>query len=271
MAAIFMVIASILITAGFRLVSDSARQAKQRNYYVAEAENVARAGIVDALGWFGRQSANGGVVFGNYSNSYAPGATPTVQPIYVSADDAFNPQGNTANTQMSDTIDAGIGIVKEYPLDDPVTAKAVFWARYEVWKQDAPKFTPVHGSTFNPYAAHDITGQRDTAHINGDGYVWTIACKGIVYRRMDKTVDTYGFFTAPYNQAPNTVVATSIQSAELRKLSLLMPQPTPNISISGGLYVKNIRSQVTLSSVETTLSGAVSTYNNYAAIGMTSP
>lgn len=277
MASIFMIVASLLITAGFRLVSDSARQAKERGFYVAQAEYVARAGLADALAWYGRQQGNGGVVYGNApfgslpGYDWQPGQTPTVNPVFTSVDDAFDPVNNTANAQSSDTADAGIGIVKDYPLDNAVTALSTFWAHYEVWKQDAPKFTPVNGSSYNVYAAHDVTGSRDTAHLTGDGYVWNVVAKGYVYRRTDFTTDAYGDFIITYNQAPNTVVASSIVSTEFRKLSLLMPQPTPNNFNSGALYVQNIANQVTLSGTETNLTGAVSTFGNYAVIGMTNP
>jgi hypothetical protein len=271
MASIFMIVAAILITAGFRLISDSARQAKEKGFFVAQAEYVAQAGLADALAWFSRHTSNGGLVFGNINNNFLPGQTPTVNPVFTSVDDAFDPVNNTANAQASDTTNQKIGIVKDYPLDNAVTSLATFWAHYEVWEQDAPNFTPVNGSSYNPYAVHDVTGSRDTAHLTGDGYVWSVVCKGYVYKRLDFTTDIYGDFSAPYTQAPNTVVASAIVSTELRKLSLLLPQPTPNNTTSGALYVQNIRNQVTLASTETNLTGAVSAFGNYAAIGMTNP
>ena len=268
MAAIFMIVAAFLITAGFQLVSNSARDVKQRTLYVAEAENVARAGVVDALAWFGRQSAAGGLVYGATSPAFLPGQPVTVNPQFTSVDDAFDPVGNTTNPTLSDTTDQTIGIVKDYPLDDPVTANATFWGRYEVWKQDAPATT---AGFYNPNAVHDITSLRDTAHVTGDGYIWSIVSVGYVYKRMNKTTDAYGNFTVGYNVSPNFVIAKAIEGSEFRKLSLLLPQPTPNNTTAGALFVQNIKSQVTLSSTQTQLSGAVSAFHNYAAVGMTSP
>src|SRR5581483_7704404 len=57
MAAIFMMIATVLITVGMKLVTVSNQQSTQANLYVGEAENVARAGLVDALGWLRRNSS----------------------------------------------------------------------------------------------------------------------------------------------------------------------------------------------------------------------
>jgi hypothetical protein len=225
---------------------------------------VARAGIVDALGWFSRQSANGGVVFGNTQDSFVPGQTVTVNSSFSNADQAFNPQNNTANAQLSDTINASIGIVNEYPLDNAVTSLALYWGHYEVVREN--------NLDNIPNAVQDITGERDTAHVNGDGYVWRIISNGYVYRRLDQTVSSVtGTWNVAYNKLPNYVVANATYSTEFRKLSLLIPQPTPGVNEQGAVFVQNVKNQVTLSSTETLLNGSVSTYGNYAAIGMTSP
>lgn len=264
MASIFMLVATTLITVGVKLVADSSRQGKEKELYVGEAENVARAGIVDALGWFTRQTANSGVVFGLTADSFVPGQTVTLNAAFANVDQAFDPVNNTANAQLSDTIDATVGIVNEYPLDDPVTAKAIYWGHYTVVRQGSS------GNTTN--AVQDITGERDSAHVNGDGYVWRIISTGYVYKRLDKTINaSTGAWNVPYNEEPNLVVATATYSTEFRKLSLLLPQPTPGNNEQGALFVQNIKGQVVLSSTETLLNGSVSTYGNYAAVGMTSP
>ncbi len=263
MAAIFMVVATMLITIAFKMVANSARSSKESALYVGEAENVARAGLVDALGWYARQQANGGVVAGAANNTATFGQIATPLPGFSNVDQAFNPQNNTANSQLSDTIDASIGLVKEYPLDDPVTAKALYWGRYEVVRQQA---TPI------PNAVQDVTGKRSTNFINGDGFVWNIVANGYVYKRLDKTVNSVtGLFSVPMTTAPNSLVAQAVFSTELRKLSLVMPDPIPGDGNSAGLYVHSIHGQVTLSSNQTMLYGAVSQIGTFAAMGMTSP
>ncbi|HEY5038087.1 MAG TPA: hypothetical protein VIJ93_03340, partial [bacterium] len=258
MAAIFMVISTTLITVGMKLIANASRAAKERELYIGEAENVARAGLQDAMGWFRRQSGNGGVVFGNQINTYAPGgAAPVINPLYTNVDQAFNPVYNAVNSQGSDTIDASIGIVSEYPLNDAVTANALYWARYEVKKQGV--------GAFDPNAVHDVTGSRTSSYLNGDGYIWNIVSTGYVYKRLDKSVDAFGLWVIPYNQSPNLLVASARFSTELRKLALNMPIPSTDIGKSAALYVENIRNQVTLQNDQTRLNGAVSAIGTYSA------
>jgi hypothetical protein len=264
MAAIFMLVATTLITVGTKLVSDSSQQGHQRELYVGMAENVARAGIVDALGWFTRQTANNGVVFGATTDTYVPGQTVTLNSVYANFDQAFNPQSDTADAQLSDTNVASIGIVNEFPLDNAVTSLALYWGHYEVDRQNS--------SGTNSNAVRDVTSERDTAHVTGDGYVWRIVSTGYVYKRYDTSISaSSGWWNTMYNQAPNTVVASAVYQTEFRKLSLVLPQPTPGNNEQGAIYIQQISKAVTLQNTETTLSGAVSTYGNYAAIGMTSP
>src|SRR5271170_7442404 len=55
-AAMFMLIATFLITVGMKLVSNANRTSKESQLYVGEAQNAAKAGIEDTLGWFVRQN-----------------------------------------------------------------------------------------------------------------------------------------------------------------------------------------------------------------------
>ena len=271
MAAMFMLVATFLITIGARLVSDSFKQAKQRELFVGEAENVARAGLVDARAWFIRQTSNGGLVFGNTSSAVTVGATPTVNPSYTSVDEAFNPTFNSSNPTSSDTIDPSIGIVQEYPLNDAVTANASYWARYEVKKQGA--------GAFDSTAVHDVTGSRTSNYLNGDGLVWNIISTGYVYKRMDKTTaGTPATWVYPYNYGVTTgdysktkIIAKAQFSTEIRKLSLTMPIPSDYVNIvSSGLYCQEMANQINLGS-QTLLSGAVSAIGTYGAVGMNQP
>ncbi len=281
MAAIFMLVASVLITVGVKLVANASRGAKEKELYVGEAENVARAGLIDALAWFRRQAGNGGVVSAYTGGAAVPGQSsvtwainpdikvppsPTPTPTsytYTYVDEAFNPQGNTTDPQLADTIAASIGLVGEYPLSDPVTANCLYWARFEVPKQGAGAMATT--------AVHDITGER-TGDVNGDGFVWSIQSTGYVYKRLDKRVDIYGNWIVPYNSAPNTVVAKAEFSTELRKLGLNLPVPTPGPSVySSGLYVYNAGQCVTLTSGESLLDGAVSQIDTFGVIGLSSP
>ena len=271
MASIFMIVATYLVTIGAKLVSDTNKQAKQRELFVGEAENVARAGLIDAKAWFIRQTANGGLVFGNTSSSVTVGMTPTVNPSYTSADQAFNPIYNASNPQGSDTSEPNFGIVQEYPLDQAVTSKATYWARYEIKRQPT--------GAYDPTAVHDVTGKRNDSYINGDGLVWNIISTGYVYKRMDRsTAGTPATWVYPYNYGVTTgdfgktkIIAKAQFSTEIRKLSLIMPVPSNYSTIvSSGLYVQEMANQITLHN-QTLLSGAVSAIGTYAAVGENQP
>jgi hypothetical protein len=159
----------------------------------AQAENAARAGLVDAISWFRRQ---------------------TTQPVRQTAshpypDAAFAPQ-YSSNSATSDTIDASIGLVKEYQLTDDNK----LWARYEVRKQ-TPSWTSTSDPNYNSKAVHDITESRVQGYSNGSGLVWYLESTGYVYRRDDSS--------AAYNTAPNQVIAKTRVSTEIRRITITLP------------------------------------------------
>ncbi len=285
MASIFMLVATVLITVGVKLVANASRSAKEKELYVGEAENVARAGLIDALAWFRRQSGNGGVVAA-YEGTALPGQgsvtwatnpqpTPPAGAVFTYVDQPFEPVGNTSNPQVADTIDASIGLVGEYPLSDPVTANCLYWARFEV---------PMQGSgTQVTNAAHDVTGERTGSYVNGDGLIWSVTSTGYVYKRLirvnsggETAVDPAGNWVVPYNTVTNppncTIVAKAQFTTEFRKLGLNLPVPTPGPTVySSGLYVYNAGQCVTLTSSESLLDGAVSEIDTFGVIGLSSP
>lgn len=277
LAIMFMLIATILITTGVNLINYASKEVQQRELFVSEAENVSRAGLVDALSWFRRQPGAGGdyVVRAYPNSSYtekvaAPATFATNPATGVSfsyVDQAFNPQNNP-NLQLSDTLDSNIGIVNEYPIDSAVTAEALLWGRYEIKKQ------PV-GAT-DPDAAHDVTSIRSsTGLVSGDGMIWTVVSRGIVYRRFDKQTNPDGTWKYGYaTPVPGTtglagkVLAQAKFSTEYRKLALNMPTTDIN-NITAGVYV-NSTTQIYLKNNQTYLfGGSVSGTGTYPAISMT--
>lgn len=272
MAAIFMLVATTLMTVGMRLISDASKNTKQQELYIGEAENAARAGLQDAAGWYKRQ-VNKGVTVAAFAAAVTAGETPTWAPNsnsatpgnYTFADEAFNPQNNV-NAQLTDTSNAAIGIVEEYPLDSAVSTQAVFWSRYEVRKvQDPTQVTPA--ATWDPNAVHDVTGNRSSG-VNGNGIIWSIVSTGYVYKRMSyTTAGSPATFTVQYNQAPNTIVAMVRYYTEFRKLGLSLPSTNASLE-TGAVYVQ-ATTQVDLANSETTIDGAVSAQGNYSIIAMT--
>ncbi len=243
MASIFMMVAVVLITIGLKLATSANKQTSADSLYVGEAENVARAGLVDALGWLRRNSGTTPVkaVVGNL----APGATPTyaINPntgtTFVYADQPFNPQSSTSNAAKNDTMDPTIGLVNEYSVDyggNSLDANAVLFGRYEVRQQPNPYPTPI-ASPYTPVAVavHDISGNRIPKQANGNGIIWSVSSTGYIYKRVNKTFAAPGAtpspgvyyfpgaWNLPYNAYPNKVVATAKVSTEFRKLTVSLP------------------------------------------------
>lgn len=138
-----------LVTIASQWVQVMNKSSMHMRNQVGQADNVARAGLVDAISWFKRQ---------------------TCQPVaqscggYTSPDLAFYPR-----VASNDTIDETVGLVREYPL----TADGFLWAHYEVRRS-----TDVH----------DVSAQRVSNLTAGSGYVWQITSTGYVYRRFNPSV-----------------------------------------------------------------------------------
>ena len=232
MAVILSVAAATLITVGTRLIKDTLRQTQQQQLYVAQAEDMARAGLVDALGWFRRQPGVvqacvncqlGAVTTYGSTNSY--GAT-CGQP-----DDAFSP---TLNASVSDTADPRIGIVEDIPLDSSINTASVHFGRYEVQFQPNP--TATVGATIIPNAVHDTSGTRILGSMSGLGQSWQITASAYIYKRLDYSTGTYtGLWNVAYNKNPNVILARARMSTELRKMSLSSPY-----NITAGVFTDRV-------------------------------
>jgi hypothetical protein len=172
---------------------------------IVQSDNVAQAGIKDAVLWFKRQPAQ-----------------PVNQRAYPTPDAAFHPRTDP-NEHQSDTIDESIGIVREYPLSrvaedftwwgddylgDALQGKSRIWVRYEVRRQSP-------GMPWDPNAVHDISKLRIADAETGDGRVWQIGSAGYVYVKADPS--------KPYNVPPNKVIAKSRASTELWRINLILP------------------------------------------------
>jgi hypothetical protein len=246
-AGVFMVIVAILIPVAMTLVQNIRLNTQQAQLFVAGAQNAAKAGIEDTLGYFIRQKTVVRALNATYIYpSAAASPTPTVFATGITyVDQPFNPQYNPTNFQYSDTFQATTqltggmthpfyGLCNEYPVDSasntiPAAGQttAVYFGRYEVQEQTNPVVTPA--PTLNPMAVHDITGTRDANYMNGDGLVWAITSTGYIYKRMDYTMDQYGEYMIPYNVYPNKVLATAKAYSEFKKLSCTLP-PSGSVS-----------------------------------------
>jgi hypothetical protein len=184
MAIYLLIFVAIIVPIAAVMIKTSYNNTRTYSRFLTEAENASRAGLVDALSWFRRQ--------------------PT-QPVACTSpypDAAFSPVYST-NTATSDTMDASIGIVEQYLLDSDKS----LWIRYEVHKQNNPATNPT-----DPYAVHDITGDRVDGSSNGNGFVWQVSSIGYVYQQNNPSLQ--------YNVSPNKIISQAAFRTEIRRITL---------------------------------------------------
>ncbi len=139
MAMFIVVFLTILITIplGMQLLENFNRKTGLQIHNSVQADNVARAGLVEAIAWFRRQPNQ-------------PVRSTINTTLYPWPDAAFAPK-TTTDPATSDTIDETIGMVKEYPLNDAGNV----WARFEVQRQNDTATNPE-----DPKAVHDVSDKR---------------------------------------------------------------------------------------------------------------
>jgi len=194
----------IILATGVQRITTSFKETKYQLNAIAEAENIARAGLVDAVSWFRRQK----------SQPVASGYPPIK---YSWPDGAFDPKYNT-NPSKCDTIDESIGIVKQYKLSEDNN----IWVRYEVRRQQEL-------AIYDPNAVHDITAQRIFDKQNGEGLLWSIVSFGYVYN--------YVSTATPFNIAPNKIIAKAQVSTEIRRMYVNPPVESAYIVKDGGTAI----------------------------------
>ncbi|MGA2090521.1 MAG: hypothetical protein ABSH12_03545 [Endomicrobiales bacterium] len=203
-ALILSLVLTIIVAVGTQLMVTSFNNVKNQQHLSSEVDNVSRSGLVDAMAWFKRQPVQ-------------PVASGVPCTKFAWADGAFNPLYST-NTATSDTIAQNIGLVKQMQLSED----GLIWGRYEVWRQ-----TNTTVAAYNPNAVHDVSGEKLFAgQQDGNGYVWDISSRGYIYTNRNPAL--------PYNQAPNQVIATSLVSTELLRISLNTQVPCAFIVSNGG-------------------------------------
>ena len=194
-----------------------------------QAKNIARAGIQDAIGWFKRQD---------------------VQPVkqgstYLYPDAAFDPKFN-ASSELRDTDNASVGIVKDIKIFDYNTAEQgnkgyAIYGRYIIKKQLDPNNNGIivtdkaHPALneYDPHAVHDITPSRGKGAA-GSGIVWYIESTGYVYQRRDFATDTNGVFVKGPMEPPNRIIDKAAVSVEINRLTLSLPLNAALLTNAGG-------------------------------------
>jgi len=126
----------------------------------------------------------------------------TSQPVL-----ALEPQLDAAATPpVLDTLDETIGLVREFKITGKV------YARYEVWKRWDADPDAERRAWRQQFQCEDVSAQRAGASA---GTVWRVRSIGYIYNRVDAAV--------PFNQEPNSVIASQVAVNECRRLVLRLP------------------------------------------------
>lgn len=180
----------------------------------AQASNIARAGVQDALGWFKIRGQS----------------SPVANPLPTSGDcihSAFNPIYDS-DPLARETDNESIGIVRDIEID---RAQSIY-GRYIVRKQPCSASADEQRATRN--TVQDVTNLRGKGQ-NGTGIVWRIASEGIIYRRLDKTANADGVFSTGPSDPPNVTLGESKVAVEINRLNIQTPlAPITLMSPSGG-------------------------------------
>jgi hypothetical protein len=178
--ALFFAVITLGITiAGSIYIRAHSTQTEIRFATAGQAAEFANSGLVEALGWFRRQTA---------------------QPVT-----AFDPVLNElADPPVLDTLEPEVGIVREFEISGSL------WGRYEVWKQwDADPDAELRA--FRQQAAcRDVSDERGNL---SSGSVWRLRSVGYVFRRND---EGRRFDESPNRVIAKEIVETEIRRLALQ-------------------------------------------------------
>ncbi len=148
---LFTVIAAGIVVSG--TLSLRAHRVKTETNFrqFGQAAQFARAGLIEALGWFRKQTSQPVVTF---------------QPLL----------DTTATPPVLDTQDPDIGIVREFQISGTI------WGRYEVWKEWDADPVPARLAWRRQVQCTDISTERSAS---GAGNVWLVRSVAYVFMRND--------------------------------------------------------------------------------------
>ena len=153
--ALVVVMFVVIMAGGLIMMSSqglkSLRKRQSTSFHVeGHAYQFARAGLIEAINWFRRQSA---------------------QPVT-----SFAPQLDVmADPKVLDTEDPDVGIVREFQISGKV------WGRYEIFKAWPSDPDSDRAALRQHLAVEDLSIALGEAR---DGLVWRLKCRGIVYKRI---------------------------------------------------------------------------------------
>lgn len=175
---LFTIIAVGLVVSG--TLSLRAHRTKTETSFRLHGQSMqfARAGLIEALGWFRKQ---------------------TSQPVLT-----FNPRLDMAATPpVIDTQEPDVGIVREFRIS------GVVWGRYEVWKQWESDPIATRLAWRRQMQCADISATRGSA---APGNVWLLRSVAYVFQRND---DTRAYNVAPNRVLGSSILETELRRLTL--------------------------------------------------------
>jgi hypothetical protein len=208
--------------------------------YHGQAVNAAKAGLIDALSWFRRQ---------------------TSQPVKV-----FEPvRDDTLSPPIDETDDASIGLVREYKISE----RDNLFERYEIRKVRTLPAKPPKRPYDELIGVHDITNNQPGQQPGDPNSVerfWYVECKGYIFEVLDPaTYDPSKFYVnsefvefAPGNwdadgdgdlaelidQTEVHVLASARMASQFRRLSVICPADAAICGWRGDTITLGNKSQI---------------------------
>jgi hypothetical protein len=200
----------LVVSVSSTVINNSGKDTQENFRKRVQANNIARAGLSDAVGWFKKKSVSSGVVSANSLG--LPCSDAAFSPVY------------DADPLLRETIDPTVGLVKDIALD---SGRRIY-GRYIVRKQPCDTnagspagFNVVSSEpSYNRYAVHDVTEETGNGS-RGDGVTWKLVSEGIVYRRNSFNTDADGVFTEP--PLEENIIERAFASININRLSLRIP------------------------------------------------
>jgi len=196
----------ILITVASSVLSASEKSNAKRFSKQGQADNIARAGLQEAVNWFKSQPVQ-------------PVRQGGTSPAYACADEAFHPLYDSDPLER-ETIDESYGLVKDIQIDRNI------WGRYRIKRQVG--CAPDASFVYDPHAVHDLTKKRGKNEGSptdpGEGVVWYIESEGIVYRRTNYAKNGDGVFTTGPTgpDGENPILEKSRAAVEINRMAILV-------------------------------------------------
>lgn len=171
---LFTIVVSGIVVTGTMLLHAHRQKTETAFRLHGQAAQFGRAGLIEALGWFRKQ---------------------TSQPVL-----AFAPLLDaTATPKILDTIDPDIGLVREFQISGST------WGRYEVWKQWEADPLPARLAWRRQVQVEDVSLARGAG---STGSVWRLRCIGYVFQQMNSAVS---FDTPPNRVISKDTLETEVR------------------------------------------------------------